>query len=82
MNKESRKAGTEVVAAFCTAVGVFSLSLGALMIVFFASRFTGREPDVASFFGTAAALIFSSLLWFAIARVINLLAQIAHNTKS
>jgi hypothetical protein len=43
---------------------------------------TPTAPGEASFVFTAFALIFSSLLWFVTARVIILLAQIAHNTRA
>jgi hypothetical protein len=66
------------VAGFCQVIAWLSILAGGIIIA--GVIITPAGPGMLSPILTSAALIFSSLIWFAGARVIILLAQIAHNT--
>lgn len=68
-----------LVGGICQILAALSAVAGGAMIVF--AIFTPAAPGELSFVLTAVGLILSSVLWFAIARVIILLAKIAHNTR-
>lgn len=71
------QAAEPVVAGFCTAIGWITLLVGVCMIIYgFANTPTSDATINAGFI-----TLFSSAFWFAIARMIKLLAQIAHNTR-
>ncbi len=77
---ENKKVAPPSVAQFCQVIAWLSILVGGIMLAF--ATTTPTAPGEASFVFTAFALIFSSLLWFVTARVIILLAQIAHNTRA
>ena len=75
------KTQTPTVAVFCVVLGWLALVFGALMIAFAIGHASNPAPDTASFVLEAIGICFSSIIWFIAARVITLLAQIAHNTR-
>jgi hypothetical protein len=78
--KESRSP-TEWVAVFCSILACLSIVFGALMIAFVIANASKPAPDTVSFVLEAIGICFSSIIWFIAARLITLLAQIAHNTR-
>ena len=75
------KTQTPTVAVFCVVLGWLALIFGALMIAFVIANASKPAPDTMSFVLEAIGICFSSIIWFIAARVITLLAQIAHNTR-
>jgi hypothetical protein len=69
------------IAGVCTAIGIISIVLGVIMLLFAISQSGSSSTGAASFIATAITLVLSSIFWFAIAKVIKLLALIAHNTS-
>jgi hypothetical protein len=69
------KASVPIVAKCAQVVGFLALVVGGFILIFAAT--TDPAPDKFSAVLTAFGLILSSVLWFAMARVIILLAQIA-----
>jgi hypothetical protein len=68
----------------CLIFGGLSLLCGAGLLVFGVvtiAHSASAGPGAVSFFGIALTLMFSSLGWFVIAKVITLLEQIAANTR-
>ncbi len=66
---------------FCTAVGTFMLIGIALVMVVGFGMGAGSAGGIVRLLAIAVALLLSAGFWFAIARVLHLLAQIAHNTR-
>ena len=64
-----------LVAKFCFGLGCMSLVGGPLLVVLAA---LSNAPQLMA---PAFLVLFGSVLWFALSRIIILLAQIAHNTK-
>lgn len=63
----------------CQCVGTLSVIVGPLLII--AGFSDLRAPDVGSGIATGLAILISSIFWFALARVIILLAHVEHNTR-
>ena len=68
------------VAVFCTILAWLSIVFSVLMIIFVIANGSKAAPDTVSFVLQAIAIGVSSIIWFIAARMITLLAQIAHNT--
>ena len=64
----------------CRVIGGFVLLIGGGMTIFAIVNIFDPATGKDSFFATSIAILLSSLLWFAIAQVIESLARIAHNT--
>jgi hypothetical protein len=68
------------VARICQILAWLGFMAGGTMVLFSFTQLGRPAPDTGSFLATAFALLFGSLVGLVIARVIILLAQIAHNT--
>jgi quinol-cytochrome oxidoreductase complex cytochrome b subunit len=67
------------IAGICSVIAWLQIVLALLMGVFAVT--TPPGPGMLSFILTIVALLLSSVIWFVLARVIWLLAEIAHNTR-
>jgi uncharacterized membrane protein (Fun14 family) len=76
---ENNEVARPGVARFCTVLAYLSAGVGGFMIFFTISG--PAVSDTVSVVLAAIGLVLSSVFWFAIAEVIILLAQIAHNTR-
>lgn len=66
-------------AGACQSIAVISLIIGGIMIAFAIATPSGL--GIFSFVVTAITLLISSIFWFALSRIIILLAQIERNTR-
>ena len=89
-NQESRKAGTSkekeemkkpIIAMFCTALAWVALVPGLFAFLAGVGDIFSARPIGYSEMTSGGALIFASILWFALSRIIVLLTEIAANTK-
>ena len=80
MNTQTHKVPTPTIARVCVAIGVICILLGSVLLV--AGMVDSATPNVnsAGEIPGGLALLLSSILWFAIARGLALLAEIALNT--
>jgi hypothetical protein len=79
--KEEQTFKEPALSVVCVMIGVLTLLAGGSMLAFAIASASRPAPDAGSFIAVAFAVLFSSLIWFAIGKAINLLAQIAHNTR-
>ena len=81
MSSQTHKVPMPGIGMICVAIGVISLLLGGFLFV--GGLYDSANPHVnsAGEVQGGLALLLSSVLWFAIARGLTLLAQIAHNTS-
>lgn len=70
------------VAVFCSIVAWLSIGAGAFMVVIAIADSGFNKPDQTGLFASGMAVIFFSGVWFALARIVTLPAQIAHNTTA
>jgi hypothetical protein len=70
-----------LVAQFCTALAWIAIIPGSLLLIAGIGDFMSNHPAAVGEATAGGALIFSPMIWFVAARVITLLAQIAHNTR-
>ena len=68
-----------VVAGFCLVFAWLSILIGGFMLVIGCTEV--RTPGAGSIIGAAFAILFGSVVWVALHRVIVLLAQIEWNTR-
>jgi hypothetical protein len=76
----STKADMPFVGFICVFIGWLSFGLGGLMLLFAFSMMGNPPWDIGSLFAIIFALMFSSVGWFAIGRMLAFLAQIERNT--
>jgi hypothetical protein len=79
MESEEQKYTQPFIAVLCQIVAWICLVVGNIMLLF--AMVSRWAPGAESFILSAIALTLSSLVWFAIARVILFLACIAYNTS-
>jgi hypothetical protein len=79
MTTETNNPDRPVVATACITLGTISLVIGGLIFGVGLIFFVIEKPpsDEAQWMGAAVLLMLSSALWFALGRIIILLAQIA-----
>lgn len=77
MKKEKKE--MPPVAVICVIVGVLSIIAGGFAIMYFFANMMARDAGNVLVFGLIA--LFGSVIWFAMARAIAFLAEIAENTR-
>ena len=71
---------TPGIAIACWAIGVLALLVGGFLSAL--AMLSPRDPDTMSVVVVGFSLLYSSVIWFAFATALTLLARIEHNTRT
>jgi hypothetical protein len=82
MSEQPKKPEWPASAVFCAILGCLMILIGCAMLISAIISIGQGAPGTGNFLATALALVFGSIFWFALARIVALLNQIALNTSS